>query len=202
MRGRYLLAGAFAFLATMIVVAAAEARLSADTQQMKQIAATVAHNPCDGQVYVRRIVLPNDEFGRPILGRIISDGNGNPELPCRIRINSRYTFTPAALCTLLIHEYLHLAGWRAPPGQEYRRLVREPDGRMSVERESTHHDDPRKVMYPSMYEYGQAHGGPHDRCRKAFGRAYRWRLTTDAQGGPVRRIGRTPRDGGDFHPYP
>lgn len=187
--------------ATLLVAAPpADTRLSADTVRMKAIAAHVWHDPCAGQVHIRRIILPNDEHGRPILGRIVSDANGLPEPPCRIRINSRYTFTPAALCTLMIHEYGHLAGWRAPDGEGYQRLVKEPDGRVTVQEESTHHRNPRKIMYPSLYDYGDERGGPHPRCRAAFGRAYRWQLAQGAEGGPTKRTGRVPRDGSD-HPH-
>lgn len=99
-------------------------------------------------VAIIRVHLPP-----PTIGRAYPAWNGRP---CHIAINDQ-AWDTETLCIVLVHEYGHLAGWRAPPGQAYRR----PNGTL----DELHSRNPRSLMYPVV----TAHYPPcrRDRIRRA-----------------------------------
>ena len=165
-----------AVLIALLAAAPAQARLSAVTEQSKRIAEVIAHNPCAEQgVHIRRdyIRWPNGELDYATLMTVpnIRDRETGKRTICRVIINKLYWLSPAALCTGLAHEYLHLADWTAPPGKEYVPLISDGSGgAKNGPPDPNHHRDPWKLMYPSL----KAHG-PNRRCVQAFGRRYVWR---------------------------
>lgn len=163
-----------------MLVAPAQARLSPATQLAKEIALTVWHNPCaDVGIHIRRDLIYNDQgVDTTALGRayVDRDRETGQIVLCQITVSKLWWLSPAAMCGLLIHETGHLAGWRAPPGQEYIHLYADGNGGVYGVREPTHHRDPRKIMHASLADYREAHGGrPPPRCEQAFGRRFAWR---------------------------
>lgn len=127
-----------AVLAATLLTTPAEARLSPVTQASKDIAMRVWVQPCGGVVHIRRDYFADYRNGgvdyRIAAMAFTDDG------PCRIVINRALRFTPAALCTVVLHEVGHVAGYRAAPGTEFIY----PDGTLDRE----HSANRRSVMFP------------------------------------------------------
>ncbi len=109
----------------------------------KAVANRVWRSPCNGQVTTRRGVLDASvaanayySLGQP----------GQPYTDCVVTFNAvLYAHGRAnyqAFCSTLLHEWGHLAGYRAPPGQEAIRA----DGTL----DPFHSRDPRSVMFPIL----------------------------------------------------
>lgn len=165
-------------MAALVVAAPAQAQVTA---QSLEIAKTVWHNPCaEVGIQVKRDLIYDDQgkVDTRSLARayVDKDRETGRVTVCEITVSSLYRFSPAAFCAVAIHETGHLAGWRAPPGQEFIRLYMDGSGGVYGVPEPTHSNNPRKIMGPSLAEYREAHDGhPPPRCEQAFGRRFVWR---------------------------
>lgn len=98
-------------------------------------------------VTVRHGVIPPDRVAQAAYNY----GNLGPDNPlgyyaCRITIGLNQVLPWSNFCTMLVHEYGHLAGWRAPKSQEYMRQA--PDGSFSIDH--MHSRNPRSLMFARL----------------------------------------------------
>lgn len=167
-------------IAALVVVVPPAAQAQVTVQSL-DIARVVWHDPCANvgievrrdRIYGEQGVVDRNALGRAYVER---DRETGQITRCEITISSLWRFSPAAFCAVTLHEAGHLAGWRAPPGQEFVRLYMDGSGGVYGVAEPTHSNNPRKIMGPSMSEYREAHDGhPPPRCEQAFGRRFVWR---------------------------
>lgn len=139
-------------IAAMLVIAIPVSTASADWQvdRAQAIAAKVWNDPCAGHVTIA--------YGVPAKPSWI--GWSDP-WSCTVTLSSTVTFTWMPLCSLIVHEYGHLAGFRDPTN------VADP----------IHSADPESIMYfyvhtnPDCKDYGAAMLGtwPREVPVKAIG---------------------------------
>ena len=110
-------------LTAMLVIALPVSAASADWQveRGQAIAAKVWNDPCAGQVTITYGVPPDPAWM----------GWAEP-WRCAVILSSTRRFTWMPLCSLLVHEYGHLAGYRDPAN------LADP----------THSADPESIMFP------------------------------------------------------
>ena len=162
----------FACVAALAWPAPSAATLSPITARSKAIGEHVWNEPCWrwGGVHIRRDYIDDgvDAHSRVVLGEATVDRDSNGDVvACRVTINKRFVFSPGALCTIVVHELGHLAGYRAPEGEQfvwYANGARIDDYDHSRSRDS--------VMYPYM----SGRDRPYSRCAQAFGDRYSWRM--------------------------
>jgi hypothetical protein len=126
--------------------------IAANASSRVLAAQTVAYQKwgtvCGGSpVTVRHGAIPSDRVAQATynygsLGPDNSAGYYN----CRIVVGLKLTLVWSDFCTMLVHEYGHLAGWRAPLGQEYMRQA--PDGTFSIDH--LHSRNPRSLMFARL----------------------------------------------------
>ncbi len=96
---------------------------------------------CGGQgVAITRSQLPAGRLGYAQYSYRLGDEN-RPEryFDCQITL-APVAVRAAKLCTIVVHEFGHLSGWRARPGREYM----SPDGEL----DAFHSANARSVMFP------------------------------------------------------
>jgi hypothetical protein len=91
---------------------------SARVQDVQQIAAGAWGDPCGGAVRIEWINFRRDprvQGAHPLTwGAAVQDGCVNGNSQGVVMLNARRTYSRARLCTVVLHEYGHLAGWRDP----------------------------------------------------------------------------------------
>jgi hypothetical protein len=123
-----------AVAAALILAAPAQAHHSPTSRvhDDRHIAATFwGPTVCGGQD-VMTVPITRADLPTPTIGLAFTD-------TCSIEV-ADIKWSSQELCDVLVHEFGHLAGWRAPEGQEFIR----PDGTPDY----AHSADPHNVMYP------------------------------------------------------
>lgn len=91
-------------------------------ERAQAVAVSIAgHDVCGGHVRIDRRAFPPDAARRDQAAAAtwIPAAQGAARA-CVVTLNSRVRLYWALLCTAMAHEYLHLAGWLPPPGEELR----------------------------------------------------------------------------------
>jgi hypothetical protein len=90
---------------------------------------------CDGQD-IMTVPIVRAKLPPPIIGEAFTD-------TCSVEV-ADIQWTSESLCVVFLHELSHLAGYRAPEGEQFIR----PDGTSDYE----HSRDPTSLMYPVLID--------------------------------------------------
>jgi hypothetical protein len=137
-------------------------------EQSHAIAKLVWHDPCANlpMKVERTRDMPPAQVGRHTLAWAFREENREGQIiGCYLKISTRHRFSDLAFCTILVHEYGHLAEWRAPKGQGY---IYYSNGNWYEDR--THSWHAGKIMYPVI---GKQRA--HRRCKATFGNHWKIR---------------------------
>lgn len=134
---------AVAVLLTAAAPAAAHFSAGSRVHNARHVATAVVGQVCGASTL--DVTIVRRDLPRPVIGRATSRIVDGARTGCLIELDDRPSWTTYSICATVVHEYLHLNGYRAEPGTEH--TSRDQAGRLV--RDFHHSRNPRSLMHPT-----------------------------------------------------